>query len=145
MELTLAHYRTLPYSRRAEGFHEAGADRYWVVWIDELPGCKTDGATYEEAMANLDVAFDDYIEAMLEFGTEIAVPKKLSETATVHEVHHEVPEAQIRATPILELAENLNQGPGLSNEVTPWHPPDDTTTATKSGKVAAQVVELEVA
>ena len=72
--LTLEYYyRSLPYSRQAEGIHEDGPP-YWVAWVEELPGCKTDGATFAEAMANLDAAFDDYIEAKLEFGSGIPVP-----------------------------------------------------------------------
>ncbi len=76
MKRTLKNYRALPYSRRAEGIHEDDGSFYWVAWIHELLGCKTDGATYAEAMLNLDTAFDDYIEAMLEFGSDIPVPKR---------------------------------------------------------------------
>ena len=76
MKKTLEYYRSLPYSRRAEGVHEGGERPYWVVWIEELSGCKTDGATFAEAMVNLDAAFDDYIEAKLEFGSEIPLPTK---------------------------------------------------------------------
>ena len=140
MELTLDYYRALPYSRRAEGLQEAGADRYWVAWIEELPGCKTDGATYEEAMANLDVAFDDYIEAMLEFGTKIAVPKKLSETVTVREISTS---ENILYGPIAEVAETLAPEPerSPSRELQPWDQSEDTTTATSTRNVASQIAE----
>ena len=77
MKKTLDYYRSLPYSRRAEGVHEGGERPYWVAWIKELSGCKTDGATFAEAMVNLDAAFDDYIEAMLEFGSEIPLPTRV--------------------------------------------------------------------
>ena len=76
MKQSLNYYRSLPYSRRAEGIYENDGPPYWLVWIEELPGCKTDGSTYWEAMANLDIAFDDYIQAMLEFETDIPEPPK---------------------------------------------------------------------
>ena len=67
---TLEYYKALPYSRRSEGFYSESPP-YWTAWIEELPGCKTDGETQAEALFNLDAAFDDYIEAMLEFGSDI--------------------------------------------------------------------------
>ena len=76
MARDLNYYRALPYTRRAEKRQE-DSEHYWIAWIDELPGCKTDGSTCVEAMANLDVAFDDYIEAKLEFESEIPLPVKL--------------------------------------------------------------------
>ena len=79
MKRTLKDYQALPYSRRAERIHEDDGSSYWVAWIHELPGCKTDGATQAKAMLNLDTAFDDYIEAMIEFEADIPVPKSLSE------------------------------------------------------------------
>ena len=75
MKRTLKDYQALPYSRRAERIHEDDGSSYWVAWIHELPGCKTDGATQAKAMLNLDAAFDDYIEAMIEFEADIPVPK----------------------------------------------------------------------
>ena len=71
----LAYYQGLPYSRHSEAIHGEEGGPYWIAWIEELPGCKTDGETHIEAMANLDVAFDDYIEAMLKFGSEIQEPR----------------------------------------------------------------------
>ena len=79
MERTLKDYQALPYSRRAERIHEDDGSSYWVAWIHELLGCKTDGATQSKAMLNLGAAFDDYIEAMIEFEADIPVPKRLSE------------------------------------------------------------------
>ena len=76
MDKDLSYYRALPYARRAE-LQQEDSEHYWVAWIEELPGCKTDGSTCVEAMANLDVAFDDYVEAKLEFKSEIPLPAKL--------------------------------------------------------------------
>ena len=89
MKRTLEFYRSLPYSRRAEGIHEDEGPPYWVVWIEELSGCKTDGATYADAMVNLDAVFDDYIEAMLEFESDIPVPQETRDKPSVSEVTEE--------------------------------------------------------
>lgn len=86
MKQKLDYYRALPYSRRAEGRYDEDGPPYWVVWIDELPGCKTDGATYWEAMLNLETAFDDYIIAMLEFGSRIPTPYKESRKHEVRDL-----------------------------------------------------------
>lgn len=75
MKRDLAYYQALPYSRRVEAIYEGDGRPYWIAWVEELPGCKTDGETHIEAMAHLDAAFDDYIEAMLEFGSEIQDPR----------------------------------------------------------------------
>jgi len=76
MKRDLQYYQGLPYSRQSECLHEEGCAPYWVAWIEELPGCKTDGPTLGEAMLNLDSAFDDYIGAMLEFCTSIPIPAR---------------------------------------------------------------------
>lgn len=86
MKRTLDYYRALPYSRRAEGIHDDNGSPYWIAWIEELPGCKTDGATYWEAMLNLDSAFDDYIRAMMEFGSRIPVPNEHNRRYVVGEI-----------------------------------------------------------
>ncbi len=85
MKRKLDYYRALPYSRRAEGIHDDGSP-YWIAWIEELPGCKTDGATYWEAMLNLDAAFDDYIRAMLDFGSRIPVPNENNRRYAVSDI-----------------------------------------------------------
>lgn len=76
MEKDLAYYRSLPYTRRCKPEFDEEDGRYWVAWVDELPGCKTDGATRAEAMWRLGQLFDDYIAAKLEWGTNIPVPKR---------------------------------------------------------------------
>lgn len=86
MKRKLDYYRALPYSRRAEGIHDDDGAPYWIAWIEELPGCKTDGATYWEAMLNLDSAFDDFIRAMLEFGSRIPLPNEHSRRYVVSEI-----------------------------------------------------------
>jgi len=82
MEKNLEYYRALPYTRRAEALYEGDGPPYWVAWVEELQGCKTDGQTSLDAMANLDNAFDEYVEAMLEFGSEVPIPSRIPEAAT---------------------------------------------------------------
>lgn len=86
MKRKLDYYKALPYSRRAEGIRDDDGSPYWIAWIEELPGCKTDGTTYWEAMLNLDSAFDDYIMAMLEFGSRIPVPNEHSRRYVVNDI-----------------------------------------------------------
>ena len=99
----LAYYQGLPYSRHAEAIHGEEGGPYWIAWVEELPGCKTDGENRIEAMANLDVAFDDYIEAMLKFGSEIQEPHRpeIRPEELVLEVSVESLEAE--DTPIKEI------------------------------------------
>ena len=107
----LAYYQGLPYSRHAEVIYGEPGGPYWLVWVKELPGCKTDGKTYVEAMANLDIAFDDYIEAILEFGSEIQEPQR--EKIRPEELVLEVSEVSVESfqeedtIPISKVSEKL--------------------------------------
>ncbi len=75
MTKTLAQYRGLPYARRCQLVVEDG-DRYWHAWIEELPGCEIDGATKAEAFRLLDEVFEDYIQAKLEWHSQIPEPTR---------------------------------------------------------------------
>jgi predicted RNase H-like HicB family nuclease len=72
----LAYYRKLPYTRRAVPIIEGPGRPYWLASVEELRGCKADGVSLAEAMANLDAAFDDYIEAMIGWGTPVPEPAR---------------------------------------------------------------------
>ena len=74
--MTLEEFRLLPYTRCHEFVEEEGGSIYCLAWIKEIPECKADGKTVYEAMLNLDFAFDDYVEAMLEFGSNIPKPSR---------------------------------------------------------------------
>jgi predicted RNase H-like HicB family nuclease len=74
----LHFYRALPYTRRCEPAVEPAGDRYWLAWIEELPGCKTDGASEAEAMQHLDDLFDEYITAKLDWGSDIPEPRRVA-------------------------------------------------------------------
>ena len=74
MSKNLEYYRAQPYTRCARAVQEGDGRPYWIVWVDELRGCKTDGSTYAEAMLNLDAVFDAYIQAKLSWKTAIPEP-----------------------------------------------------------------------
>ena len=69
----LSYYRSLPYTRRVRLERDKGGD-YFVACVSELPGLESDGLTELEARFNLQAAFDDYVEALLEQGVTIAEP-----------------------------------------------------------------------
>ncbi len=48
----------------------------YLLRDSELPGCKAQGATVDEAKVNLDEARVDYIYALLEAGLDVPLPAK---------------------------------------------------------------------
>ena len=50
-------------------------DETFVVEIPELPGCMTDGKTYDEAVKNAEVAIQEWIDTAVELGREVPVAK----------------------------------------------------------------------
>ena len=76
--MNLEYYRALPYTRRSEFILKDKDDgsTYWMAWIEELPECKAYGEDLPDAMLNLDIAFDDFINGMLHFNCSISVPDK---------------------------------------------------------------------
>jgi predicted RNase H-like HicB family nuclease len=50
-------------------------DSAFVAEVPELPGCMADGATYSEAIANVEVIIDEWIETAKDLGREIPEPK----------------------------------------------------------------------
>ena len=51
---------------------------YYYVWHEDLPGCRADGITLEEAEANLADVREDWIKLALERGMVIPKPGELS-------------------------------------------------------------------
>ena len=76
---TLADYQALPYTRMVEGFHDEDGSFYWLAWIEEMPDCEAEGDTVAAAQINLNGIFDDYIEAMLEFESDIPLPGRFKD------------------------------------------------------------------
>ena len=52
----------------------SGEDEAFLAEVPELPGCMADGATYAEAVANVEVVIHEWIEAAKELGREIPEP-----------------------------------------------------------------------
>ena len=50
-------------------------DKAFIVEVPELPGCMADGATYREALANVEVVIKEWIETAKELGRSIPEPK----------------------------------------------------------------------
>ncbi|MFH0825621.1 MAG: type II toxin-antitoxin system HicB family antitoxin [Pseudomonadota bacterium] len=47
------------------------ADQAFIAEVPELPGCAADGATYQEALANVEVVIREWIETAEELGRDI--------------------------------------------------------------------------
>ena len=50
-------------------------DEVFVAEAPELPGCAADGATYQEALANVETVIDEWIETARELGRPVPEPK----------------------------------------------------------------------
>jgi predicted RNase H-like HicB family nuclease len=50
-------------------------DRAFIVEVPELPGCMADGASYQEALANVEVVIQEWLETAREMGRAIPEPK----------------------------------------------------------------------
>ena len=50
-------------------------DEAFIAEVPELPGCMADGATYQEALANVEVIIQEWIETARDLGRPIPEPK----------------------------------------------------------------------
>jgi len=50
-------------------------DQSFIAEAPELAGCAADGKTYQEALANIEVIIQEWIETARELGREIPTPK----------------------------------------------------------------------
>jgi predicted RNase H-like HicB family nuclease len=50
-------------------------DQAFIAEVPELPGCAADGATYQEALANMGIVIQEWIETAKELGRPIPEPK----------------------------------------------------------------------
>ncbi len=50
-------------------------DNAFIVEVPELPGCAADGATYSEAVANVQTVIDEWIETARDLGRDIPEPR----------------------------------------------------------------------
>jgi predicted RNase H-like HicB family nuclease len=51
------------------------ADEAFVAEVPELPGCAADGATHQEALNNVEVVIQEWLETARELGRPIPEPK----------------------------------------------------------------------
>jgi predicted RNase H-like HicB family nuclease len=52
------------------------ADQSFVVEVPQLPGCMADGATYEEAVANVQQVITEWVETARSLGRPIPEPQR---------------------------------------------------------------------
>ncbi len=50
-------------------------DQAFIAEVPELPGCAADGATHQEALANVEIVIQEWIETATELGRPIPEPK----------------------------------------------------------------------
>ncbi|NER35835.1 MAG: type II toxin-antitoxin system HicB family antitoxin [Oscillatoria sp. SIO1A7] len=50
-------------------------DGAFIAEVPELPGCAADGATYQEAIQNVETIMEEWIETARELGRPIPEPK----------------------------------------------------------------------
>ena len=50
-------------------------DQAFIAEVPELPGCAADGATYQEALANVETVIQEWIETAKILGRPIPEPK----------------------------------------------------------------------
>ena len=50
-------------------------DSAFIAEVPELPGCMADGASYSEAIANVEVIIDEWIATAKDLGREVPEPK----------------------------------------------------------------------
>ena len=71
--MTMHEYMELPYSIVFRHVKDDSGDYYFAT-VQELDGCMSDGATLEEANANIREAMEGWIETKLEAGLPIPEP-----------------------------------------------------------------------
>jgi predicted RNase H-like HicB family nuclease len=50
-------------------------DQAFIAEVPELPGCAADGATYQEALANVEIVIREWVETAKELGRPMPEPK----------------------------------------------------------------------
>lgn len=50
-------------------------DQAFIAEVPELPGCAADGATYQEALANVETIIQEWIETARDLGRAVPEPR----------------------------------------------------------------------
>ena len=50
-------------------------DQSYIAEVPELAGCKSNGSTYQNALTNVEVIIDEWIETATSLGRIIPIPK----------------------------------------------------------------------
>ncbi len=50
-------------------------DAAFIAEVPELPGCMADGSTYREALANVEIVIDEWLQTAHDLGRPIPEPK----------------------------------------------------------------------
>ena len=50
-------------------------DQAFIAEVPELPGCASDGTTYQEALAQAEVVIEEWIETATQMGRPIPAPR----------------------------------------------------------------------
>ena len=50
-------------------------DQAFIAEVPELPGCAADGATHQQALANVEVIIQEWVDTAKELGRPIPEPK----------------------------------------------------------------------
>jgi predicted RNase H-like HicB family nuclease len=50
-------------------------DRAFIAEVPELPGCAADGETYQQAVSNVEVIIQEWLDTAIELGRKIPEPK----------------------------------------------------------------------
>ena len=67
----LARRGTLRNDRYEIIIYWSQADEAFIAEVPELPGCASDGKTYKEALANVEIIIQEWIETAKELGRPI--------------------------------------------------------------------------
>ncbi|BAB76060.1 type II toxin-antitoxin system HicB family antitoxin [Anabaena sp. FACHB-709] len=51
-------------------------DQAFIAEVPELPGCAADGETYQEALQNVEIIMQEWIETAQELGRSIPEPRQ---------------------------------------------------------------------
>ena len=62
---------------------EAAAEGGYTVYVPSLPGCISEGDTYEEALRNIKEAIEGWVEVSKQFGDEIPPSDVIIDTVQV--------------------------------------------------------------